>query len=100
MSCTALTTIAKTCDKNPSGIKSIWIWDMEDQSTFTEDAATWNITALEVGLPTAPIGYEFVSKASEYTEEGTEALETGGSTLIQTINLVFARREAAKSSHL
>jgi hypothetical protein len=97
MACTSLTNITKSCDNNMGGIKSIWIWDMEDQTTFTEDTATWAITALEVGLPTAPNSYEFIRNTSNYTEDGAIDLANGSSFVTQTINLMFARREASKS---
>lgn len=97
MACTTLTNIAKSCDNNIGGIKSIWIWDMEDQSTFVEDAATWTITDLEIGAPTAPTGYEFIRNTSNYTEDGNIDLANGSSFVTATINLMFARREASKS---
>lgn len=97
MACTTLTSISKTCDNNIGGIRSIWLWDMEDQDTFTEDVATWAITALVIGAPTAPTGYEFIRNSSNYTEDGAIDLVNGSSFVTQTINLVFARREAAKS---
>jgi hypothetical protein len=97
MACTTLTTITKTCDNNIGGIRSIWMWDMEDQDTFTEDASAWAITALAVGSPTAPIGYEFIRNTSNYTEDAAIDLANGSSFVTQTISLMFARREATKS---
>lgn len=97
MACTTLTTITKTCDNNIGGIRSIWLWDMEDQDTFTENASTWAIDALVIGAPTAPIGYEFIRNTSNYVEDGAIDLANGSSFVTQTITLMFARREAAKS---
>lgn len=100
MACTTLTNIAKSCDNNIGGIRKIWIWDMEDQGTFTEDATSWMVTALEVGAPTAPASYEFIRNTSNYVEDGTIDLANGSSFVTQTVTLMFARREAAKSKSI
>ena len=97
MSCTSLTSITKSCDNNIGGIKQVWLWDMEQKDTTlsVDDPATWSWT--EYVIDTAPDSYEFIRNSSNFTEEGAIDLVNGSSFVRATLNLVFTRREAAKS---
>lgn len=104
MSCTTLTGLTKSCSNNVGGIREIYIWDISNQITFTADPTTWLVTSLVAGTTgasgTAPVGFEFIRNSSNYTEELASDLANGSSFVTQTINLVFNRREAAKSKSL
>ena len=43
MSCSTLTAITKGCDNNIGGITAIYINDMDNITSTTEDTATWMI---------------------------------------------------------
>lgn len=104
MSCSTLQGITKGCDNNSGGIREIYLWGQDDVLVGpTIDTANWLVTGLEVsGVaggtgPSAPVAYEFLRNTSSFTEEGTIDLANGSSFVTQTIELMFNRREAAKS---
>lgn len=98
MACTALEAIVKGCDNNIGSITKIYINDLDnvtiDPSTDI-DLATWTITAIAA----SPVfeEFEFRRNTSNYTEEAAIDLINGSSFVTQTINLMFHRREGAKS---
>ena len=104
MACTTLTQILKTCDNNIGGIETIWLWDMEDKlsTASTFDAATWSWTTYDITAlgGTAPIQYQFIRNSSNFTEDGNIDLANGSSFNTLTVNLIIARREAAKSKSI
>lgn len=107
MSCTTLTSITKGCDNNSGGIKEIYLWGTDDRiSGPTVDTSSWLVTALSVSgvaggtAASAPISYSFLRNTSNYTEESNIDLANGSSYVTQTVNLVFNRREAAKSKSI
>ena len=68
---------------------------MSEVTAVTEDVANWEVTAI---THTAPfLEFEFRRNTSNYTEEAAIDLINGSSFVTQTINLMFHRREAAKS---
>lgn len=95
MACTTLTTIARGCDNNIGGIRKVWFFDMEDIASVAENPTTWMIDAINIGG--APIEFEFLRNTSNYTEDQANDFVNGSSFVTQTLNLVFTRREAAKS---
>jgi hypothetical protein len=95
MSCTALTTILKGCDNNIGGITAIYINDMDNISSTTEDTATWMIDA-QTASPSYE-AFEFRRNTGNFTEEAAIDLVNQSSYVTQTITLMFARREASKS---
>lgn len=95
MACTTLTTIARGCDNSLGGIREIYLFEMDDITAITENPTTWMIDAINIGG--APIKFEFLRNTSNYTEDNAIDLVNGSSYVTQTINLVFSRREAAKS---
>lgn len=95
MACNNLTTIAKGCDNNIGGIREIYLFEMDDITAKTEDSVNWTVSAINIGA--APIKFEFLRNTSNYTEDNPIDLVNGSSYVTQTINLVFNRREAAKS---
>lgn len=103
MACTTLTTITKGCDTNVGGIREVYIYDMEDMPTSAvgASATTGFITSMgSSASPAIPVAFEFLRNSSNYTEEGAIDLVNGSSYVTQTLNLVFTRREAAKSKSL
>jgi hypothetical protein len=102
MSCQALENIVKSCLNNSGGIYGIWINQQDEILSITpadpSAGAGWTITAIT--LQTAPVLFEnyYVRRnTSNYTEDSTIDLVNGSSFVTQTINLMFHRREAAKS---
>jgi len=98
MSCTTIEAIIKGCDNNIGSITKIYINDQDnvtvDPSTDI-DLATWTITAMTVTADFEE--FEFRRNTSNYTEEAAIDLINGSSFVTQTINLMFHRREGAKS---
>ncbi len=96
--CTTLENILKSCGNNNGGIYTAYVFDMEDIVTITESEATWNITALT--LSEAALALSFKRNTSNYLDEPAIDLIVGSSFNNKTINLVFNKREAAKSRAL
>jgi hypothetical protein len=99
MSCTTLTTITKGCDNNIGGITSILINDMENLGTLTIDTANWEVTSFG-SLVDEFVAFEFRRNTGSYTEELQNDFVNGSQFYLQTINLMFHRREAAKSKSI
>jgi hypothetical protein len=102
MACQALETILKSCLNNSGGIYGIWINQQDEILSITPTdpsaGAGWSITGIT--LQAAPVLFEnfYVRRnTSNYTEDSTIDLVNGSSFVTQTINLMFHRREAAKS---
>ena len=93
--CTALNAVSKSCDNNIGGITEVFIYDAEDVSAIADSAGS--ITSMT--LATGGAGQQFYIKrnTSNFTEEAAIDLVNGSSFITQTINLMFHRREAAKS---
>jgi len=92
MSCEALQSIAKTCDNNTGGIKTVWICQQENVTTATPD---WEITSLVLTDPANV--YAINRNTGNYTEETAIDLINGSSFVTQTITLMFNRRDKEKS---
>jgi hypothetical protein len=99
MSCTTLTTITKGCDNNIGGITSIYVNDMENLGTLVIDTANWEVTSFGT-LVDEFVAFEFRRNTGSYTEELQNDFVNGSQFYLQTINLMFHRREAAKSKSL
>jgi hypothetical protein len=98
MSCSSLSSISRSCAGNVGGIKKVYLWDIEDQTTYAPNGTTWQLTALGVSGGTANIQeYQFTRESSNYTEELNSDLVNGSTTWSATLNLMFTRREALKS---
>jgi hypothetical protein len=95
ITCTALNGIAKGCDNNIGSITQVWAYDSEDIGSITDTAGT----ASAMTLVTGGAGQAFIIKrnTSNFTEEAAIDLVNGSSFITQSINLMFHRREAAKS---
>lgn len=98
MSCTALTSITKSCSNNQGGIFSVYINDTENVTAMTINDTTHTITAITA----SPDFTDFVFNRNV----GNVAIEPkidliNGSTYYEAkMTLVFHRREAAKSRAL
>ena len=102
MSCQALETIVKSCLNNSGGIYGIWINQQDEILSITPTdpsaGAGWSITGITLQATPVPFENFYVRRnTSNYTEDSTIDLVNGSSFVTQTINLVFHRREAAKS---
>lgn len=95
MSCSTLTAITKGCDNNIGGITAIYINDMDNITSTTEDTATWMIDAQAVSTPYE--AFEFRRNTGNFTEDSAIDLANGSSFVTGTITLMFHRREASKS---
>jgi len=107
MSCEALIAITKSCDNNSGGIKRIYInlQDNVDMDTLVvvnpagTPAEQFTIGTLDLVVAADPFTeFEFRRNTSGYTEESSIDLINGSSFVTQTVNLMFHRREAAKSN--
>ena len=96
MACSTLTTILKGCSSNLGGITSILINDMDNLGTLTIDTNNWEVTSFGT-LADEFVAFEFRRNTGNYTEEAAIDFVNGSSFYTQTINLMFHRREAAKS---
>ena len=97
--CTTLEEIALGCHRNSGGMFKFYAGDMEDISAITENASTWMVSAMTVSV--APVDITIKRKTSNYTEVETQDLGGAGSVeVVQTVNLMIPRREAAKSRAL
>jgi hypothetical protein len=99
MACNALTCISKSCGNNLGGLKEIYVVD-QDAIDFNGTGVTVNITAHTVTniVSSQPFLQLYVNpKTSSLTSEATIDLVNGSTFYSTTLNLVFAKREAAKS---
>lgn len=94
--CTALSAISKSCDNNIGGLTNVWIYDSEDIAALADS----NGDVSTLTLASGGVGQAFTIKrnTSNFTEEAAIDLVNGSSFITQTINLMFHRREAAKSN--
>lgn len=95
--CTALTAITKSCSNNLGGISNIWIYDSED---VTITAASGTVSAIVLATGQAGQKFAFNRNTGSFTEEFASDLVNGSGFYTQTINLMFHKREAAKSQAL
>ena len=104
--CNTITGITKSCDNNMGGIQKLYLWDMEDVDPLTSvfDTTTYFWTAYDIagGVPLAnvPVAFEFTRNNSGYTEETNIDLSNGSTYVTTTLNMIFTRREAAKSAKI
>jgi len=101
--CTALEGIQKSCDNNSGGIYQVWFIPQDNINVVTSNIVypNYEVTAITVTpLLTVFDSYFIRRNTSNYTEEQAADLINGSTFVTQTINLVFHRREAAKSNAL
>lgn len=101
--CAALEAIAKSCDNNSGGLHGVALIQQDDvlgTTVVTTGAGDWRITGFTLTSVPSPIvftDYSIRRNTSNYTEEVAADLVNGSSFTTATINLVFHRREQAKS---
>ena len=100
--CVTLTNIGKSCDPNVGGIREVYLWPIDLQTIYNPNQTTWSFgpTAannLAVGSSANISSYSFTRESSNYTEELASDLVNGSTVWTATLNLMFTRREAAKS---
>ena len=101
--CTALEGIQKSCDNNSGGIYQVWFIPQDNIDVVTASTAypNYEVTAISVTPALTVFDSYFIRRnTSNYTEEQAADLINGSTFVTQTINLVFHRREAAKSNAL
>ena len=103
--CSALEEIAKSCDSNQGGIYQAWIVPQDNIDVVTTNTTfpDWEVTAITLSPapPTTTFSSYFIRRnTSNYTEETAVDLINGSTFVTATINLVFHRREMAKSHAL
>jgi hypothetical protein len=72
---------------------------MENLGTLVIDTANWEVTSFG-SLVDEFVAFEFRRNTGSYTEELQNDFVNGSQFYLQTINLMFHRREAAKSKSL
>ena len=101
MACQALETIAKSCLNNSGGIYGIWINQQDEIASIApanpSSGTGWSITGITLAGTVLFEDFYIRRNTSNFTEDSTIDLVNGSSFVTQTINLVFHRREAAKS---
>ena len=101
--CASLESIQKSCDNNSGGIYQVWYIPQDSIDTVTTNTTypDYEVTAITV-LPLLTTFSSFFIRrnTSNYTEETAADLINGSTFVTQTINLVFHRREMAKSNAL
>lgn len=101
--CTALEGIQKSCENNSGGIYQVWFIPQDSIDTVTTSTVypNYQVTAITVNPLLTVFDNFFIRRnTSNYTEEQASDLINGSNFVTQTINLVFHRREAAKSNAL
>lgn len=104
--CTVLSGITKGCANNLGGITELYLWDMLDEGLRTENTSTWIVTGASVGVTgtggasASIFQYSLLRNTGNFTDEAVIDPATGSSFFKQTINLMFPRREAAKSASI
>jgi hypothetical protein len=104
--CTALEGIQKSCENNSGGIYQVWFIPQDSIASVATDIVypNYKVTAITfdpVTIPPLQFESYFIRRnTSNYTEEQAADLINGSTFVTQTINLVFHRREAAKSNAL
>jgi len=98
MACTTLEDIIKGCDNNIGGITAVYVNDMDNLTTVTEDTATWEVTAITQTSRFQT--FQFRRNVGNFTEDSAIDLTNGSSYVTQVINLMLHRREATVSRAL
>lgn len=98
MACTTLIDIIKGCDNNIGGITAVYVNDMDNITSTTEDDATWEVTAQTVSSRYQT--FQFRRNVGNYVEDYASDLINGSSFVTATITLMLHRREAAASRAL
>ena len=96
MSCEALQSIAKTCDNNTGGIRTVWIAPQEDVVLVEPAGGTWIVETITSITPNCAV-YAINRNTGNYTEETAQDLLNGSTLVTQTITLMFNRRDKDKS---
>jgi hypothetical protein len=100
--CTALEAILKSCDNNTGGIYGIWVTTQDNIASITPTDPSagigWSITGITLAAPLVLFENLYIRRnTSNFTEDAAIDLINGSSFVTATINLMFQRREAAKS---
>ena len=98
MACTTIEDLIRGCDNNLGGITAVYINDMDNITSTTEDEATWTVTAQ--ALSARYQTYEFRRNVGNFEEVASIDLANGSTFYTTTLNLMLHRREAATSRNL
>jgi len=100
LTCQALEAIIKACDPNAGGLQGIAIIQQDDVDNVAVNIAApgdWEVTGITTLGGATFTDYAIRRNTCNYTEDTANDLVNGSTVVTQTINLVFHRREAAKS---
>jgi len=99
--CQALEAILKSCDNNTGGIYGIWVNQQDEIASITPTDPSaglgWSITGITLAGLNLFENLYIRRNTSNFTEDAAIDLINGSSFVTATINLMFQRREAAKS---
>ena len=98
--CQALEAVAKSCENNSGGLHGIALIPQDDVVSVTVNTTNpgdWEVTGFTLTSLITFTDYYIRRNTSNYTEELAADLVNGSSFVTQTINLMFHRREQAKS---
>ena len=98
--CQALEAVAKSCENNSGGLHGIALIPQDDVTSVlvnTTNPGDWEVTGFTLTPLITFTDYYIRRNTSNYTEELAADLVNGSSFVTQTINLMFHRREGAKS---
>lgn len=92
---TALSAIFKNCENNSGGISEIYLIDQDDVTAVTVDVTGHTVTGLTASTDFTQ--FEIRRNTGSVTSETPIDLNNNSTYFTNTVNLMFHRREAAKS---
>lgn len=98
MACTTLEDLIRGCDNNIGGITAVYINDMDNITSTTENDSTWIVTAQAITVRYQT--YEFRRNVGNFEEVANIDLANGSTFYTTTLNLMLHRREAATSRNI
>jgi hypothetical protein len=95
MACLSLEEIQQECERNSGGLVELHVGLMDSIVSITEDATTWEVTAMTVDE--ANVSLNIKRRTSNYVEDEQNDFVNGSNVVTQTITAMIHRRDAAKS---
>lgn len=94
MACNNIREIVKDCFSNTGGITELYLIDQDEIASLS---IVDNVVVDLTTLGEAFIKFDIARNTGNYTEVDTVDVINGSTYVIQTINLIFQRRDALKS---
>ena len=92
--------IALGCDNNSGGIRKIYITDLCQIDSITEDSPDGEIQTITMESGALFYEFEFNKNTSSFTDDATVNLENGSLFYNQVVTLKIPRREKSKRDEL